>query len=147
MCKVANSCDTTKQSALKDAEKFALFCPAVIPVWRCTLHIIIIYILCDIASNTAAKVAQSFEMCKYFSSLPYNRIGDKHESSGVAFLFRWADKRDLPIRTYLMLGKQRSGLPCVGRSLLCLRLQPFYSASCLRNRCVEVFPSATIRKR
>ena len=47
-------------------------------------------------SNTAAKVAQSFEMCKYFSFLPYNRIGDKHESSGVAFLFRWADKRDPP---------------------------------------------------
>ena len=40
VCKVANSCDTTKQSALKDAEKFALFCSAVIPVWRCTLHII-----------------------------------------------------------------------------------------------------------
>ena len=32
VCKVANSCDTTKQWALKDAEKFALFCPAVIPV-------------------------------------------------------------------------------------------------------------------
>ena len=32
VCKVANSCDTTKQWALKDAEKFALFCSAVIPV-------------------------------------------------------------------------------------------------------------------
>ena len=47
-------------------------------------------------SNTVAKVAQSFEIYKCFSSLPHNRIGDKHESSGVAFLFWWADKRDLP---------------------------------------------------
>ena len=61
VCKIVIFSETTKGQALKDAERFALFCPLVIPLYICTLSICC---FCSSVKKTAAKVTQSFGKAK-----------------------------------------------------------------------------------